>query len=136
MPSGVPRSCVRVLDCQGPKGRVYEKPSVWVARWPASPRPTRAPTMGWMSWAITSKNVARSVWCGVVWCGVVWCGVVWCGVVWCGVVWCGVVWCGVVWCGVVWCGVVRAVINLPDNCGLPYKLKFDMFGKWNGACLS
>ena len=32
VPWGVPKSWVRVLDYQGPKGRVYEKPSVWVAR--------------------------------------------------------------------------------------------------------
>ena len=50
-----------MLDCHGPRGRVYEKPSVWVARWSASPRPTRAPTIGWMSWAITSKIEMREI---------------------------------------------------------------------------
>ena len=32
VPLGVPRICARVLDCHGPRGRVYENPSVWVAR--------------------------------------------------------------------------------------------------------
>ena len=60
-PRGVPKSYARGSDCQERGGRAYEKPSVWVARWPTSPRPTQAPTIGWTSWAMTSKNLARSV---------------------------------------------------------------------------
>ena len=49
VPCGVPRSCARVFDCQGPMGRAYEKPSVWVAKWLASSKPTWVSTMGWTS---------------------------------------------------------------------------------------
>ena len=49
VPRGVPKSLVRVLDCQGPQGRVYENPSAWVASCSSSPTPTPAPTIGWTS---------------------------------------------------------------------------------------
>ena len=40
VPWGIPRSCATVSDCQGPRGRAHKKPSVWVAKWLASPGPT------------------------------------------------------------------------------------------------
>ena len=46
VPWGIPKSCARVFDCQGPRGRAYEKPSVWVARWLASPGPHGLPQWG------------------------------------------------------------------------------------------
>ena len=58
VPWGAPRSCAKESNCQGRRGRAYEKPSVWVARWPLSPRPTQAPTFRWTSWAMTSQNLA------------------------------------------------------------------------------
>ena len=47
--SFLPRSYARGSDCQGPSGRAYKKPSLWVARLPAALKPTRTPTIGWVS---------------------------------------------------------------------------------------
>ena len=64
VPWGVPRSCARVLDCHGPRGKVYEKPVLLCRRLCTVTQGLLGPVHR----VCRAAPSVLSVWCRTAWC--------------------------------------------------------------------